>query len=377
MEACVLSTSMSYRLITRDIDKSLDRVGNQAAVKRETAHFEANIGKVKSVEEFLDNTRLFNYAMKAFGLSDMAYAKGCMKKVLTEGVTDPNSFANKLNDKRYAEFAKVFDFVSHGEQATTWNTARDRTINSYIARATGSGALPQTETVKQETAYFRDAIGAVESIDDLLDDPRLLDYAMRAYRVEGLELSRAELARLLEGGVSDPDSPANRHRDENVAKFVAAFDFATLGERTTTHVAAVHDTVSGYMRQTLEENAGLDNEGVRLALYFQRKAPDISSFYQILGDPALAAVVRTTLGLPDSFAQADIDRQVAAMEKRLDIEDFTDPEKLGKFLSRFSAMWDVNNNTAAMASPALTLLSGSASFGISPDTMMAIATLKR
>src|SRR5690606_34848154 len=96
MEAHVLSTSMSYRLIARDIDKSLDRVGNQAAVKRETAYFEANIGKVTSVEEFLDNTRLFNYAMKAFGLSEMAYAKGFMKKVLKEGVTDPESFANKL-----------------------------------------------------------------------------------------------------------------------------------------------------------------------------------------------------------------------------------------------------------------------------------------
>src|SRR5690606_13076663 len=128
------------------------------------------------------------------------------------------------------------------------------------------------ETVKQETAYFRANIGDVESIDDLLGDPRLLDYAMRAFRIEGLELGRAELARLLEGGVTDPESPANRHKDENVAKFVAAFDFATLGERTTRHVTALGDTISGYMRQTLEQDAGNTNEGVRLALYFERKA---------------------------------------------------------------------------------------------------------
>lgn len=373
----MLSTSMSYRLITRDIDKSLDRVGNQAAVKRETAYFEANIGKVKSVEEFLENTRLFNYAMKAFGLADMAYAKGFMKKVLKEGVTDSDSFANKLSDKRYAEFAKVFDFTTRGAQMTSYNAARDGTMNSYIARVTVNGALEQSEADKIETAYFSENIVKVESIDDLLDDARLLTYALTAFRIEGLDWSRADLAKILEGGVSDPDSPANKHENPNVARFAAAFDFVTLGEKTTTYVGPRDITVAGYMRQTLEENAGADNEGVRLALYFQRKAPDITSLYQILGDPALAQVVRTALGFPDSFAQADIDRQVAAMEKRLDIEDFTDPKKLEKFLSRFSAMWDVNNSSATVTSPALTLLSGSTSLGVSSDTLMAIATLKR
>lgn len=373
----MLSTSMSYRLIARDIDKSLDRVADQVAVKRETAYFEANIGKVKSADDFLKNTRLFNYAMKAFGLSDMAYAKGFMKKVLKEGVADPKSFANKLTDKRYAEFAKAFDFAAKGEATTTYNTARDSTIGSYLARATANGLLPQTEAVKQATAHFRENIGKVESIDDLLADPALLDYAMRAFRIEGLDLSRAQLTKILEGGVSDPNSPANKHKDENVAKFAAAFDFVALGEKTTSYVKARDLSVTGYMRQTLEENAGNQNEGVRLALYFQRKAPGVSSFYQVLADPALAQVVRTALGFPDSFAQADIDRQVAAMEKRVNFKDFADPKKLEKFVSRFSAMWDVTQAAPAATSPALALISSAASFGISGNTLMAIATLKK
>lgn len=373
----MLSTSLSYQLVSRDIGKSLDRVSQQPMVRRETEYFMANIGKVKSADEFVKNTRLFNYAMKAFGLQDMAYAKGLMLKALNEGVSDPDSFANKMTDKRYAEFVRAFDFAGRGESATGYNIARDRTIDHYIARATGSGALPQTETARRETEYFRETIGEVKSIDDLLDDPRLLDYALRAFRIEGLELSRAALANILEGGVTDPDSPANRHKDENVAKFAAAFDFAALGERTTSHIAARDDTTSFYMRQTLEENAGQQNEGVRLALYFERKAPEIKSYYDILGDVALGTVVRTALGLPDSMAQADIDRQVATIKKRIDIEDFKDPEKLGKFLSRFSAMWDVGNGIALSASPALALLAPSPAFGISPDTLMAITSLKK
>ena len=376
VEACVINTYTSYKLITRDIGKSLQRVESQPIVKRDTEYFLANIGKVKSAEEFVDNARLFNYAMKAFNLQDMAYAKAFMLKALKEGVSDPQSFANKLTDKRYAEFVRTFDFVEHGDKATIYNKARDATIDNYIARATGNGLLPETETAKAETAYFRENIGKVVSPDDLLDDERMLTYALRAFRIEGLELTRSQLQDILSGGVSDPKSPASKHRDENVAKFAAAFDFATLGEKTTTHIPAQHDTVAKYARQTLEEDAGNQNEGVRLALYFERKAQDIKSFYTILADPALAEVMRTALGFPAAMAQADIDKQVQAMEKRFDIKDFQDPAKLEKFLTRFASMWEINNSTTTSASLATTLFSGGAQFGISPDTMLAIAMLR-
>src|SRR5690606_30405707 len=99
----VVSTYVSYRLIARDIDRSLQKVGTQPAVARETKYYLDNISKVKSIDEFVSNTRLFKYAMKAFGLQDMDYAKAFMKKALEGGVKDADSFANKLSDKRYAE----------------------------------------------------------------------------------------------------------------------------------------------------------------------------------------------------------------------------------------------------------------------------------
>lgn len=377
VEACVISTYTSYQLITRDIGKSIQRVENQPIVKRDTEYFLANIGEVKTADEFVKNTRLFNYAMKAFNLEDMAYAKAFMLKALKEGVSDKESFANKLTDKRYAEFVKAFNFAEYGEKATSYNVARDATIDNYTARATGNGLLNEPESAKIETAYFRENIGKVEAIDDLLGDERLLTYALRAYRIEGLDLSRSQLDAILSGGVAEPDSPANKHANENVAKFAAAFDFATLGEKTTTHVAAQHETIQKYARQTLEQDAGNQNEGVRLALYFERKASDITSFYQVLGDPALAEVMRTAFGFPASMAQADIDKQVQAMEKKFDIEDLQDPEKVRKFLTRFTSMWEINNPSATTTSLAASLFSQPPSFGISPDTMLAIAMLRK
>lgn len=372
----MFDTLTSYRFITRDIGKSLERVEKQPVVQRNTEHFMANIGKVTSAEQLVNDHRLFSYAMKAFGLEDMTYAKAFMLKALNEGVSDPESFANKLSDKRYAEFVGFFNFAEHGEKATSYNAARDATISNFTKRVTLDGLLPEQPIHKQNSAYFAEKIVKVTSIEDLLADDLLLSYALYAYNLETLNLSEAELRKHLEGGMANPDSPANKHSSVNLKKFVTAFNFAEMGTETTTHIAAQHGTAQKFMRQTLEEDAGIQNEGVRLALYFERKAETLTNGYQILSDRALATVVRTVLGLPESIAQLDVDKQAKLLESRIDFEEFQDPAKLEKFITRFSTMWEMNNPTVSPQSLLVSLFQP-ADYGISQDTMMAIAMLKR
>ncbi len=260
----MLSTFSDYLRISADLSRSLDQVGTQPVVQRETEYYLANIENVSSVEEFVSDRRLFNYAMKAHGLSDMTYAKAFMVKILEEGHDDSESFVNSLTDRRYLEFAKTFDFERFGETATTFTKARQGVVDRYI-------------------------------------------------------------------------------------------------------------------RQTLEEDAGASNEGVRLALYFQRKAPSVDSAYSILADRALAKVVRTALGLPESTAHLDIDKQKDAIEARIDIADFADPKKLSKFLERFTTLWEVSNpsSSASAQSQSVGLLFGQGkAAGISADLMLTIQQLK-
>ena len=97
------------------------------------------------------------------------------------------------------------------------------------------------------------------------------------------------------------------------------------------------------MRQTLEEDAGSQNEGVRLALYFDRKAAGLTSPFSILADPALLKVVFTALDLPATTSLLDIDRQASLISARLDIDDLKEPEKKAEFLKRFTTLWEVAN----------------------------------
>ena len=256
----VLTSIASYRLITNDVGRSLQMTARRPDVARETSYYLANIGKVKTVEEFIGDHRLFDYAMRAFGLADLIYAKAFIKKVLTEGIDNPNSIANKLTDPRFREFVATFNFARYGELATSLERAQQGVVDKYV-------------------------------------------------------------------------------------------------------------------RQVLEEGAGQQNEGVRLALYFQRKAPELSNAYQILADRALSEVVRTALGLPPLTAAIDVDRQAQMIEQRINFDDFKNPAKLESFITRFLSLWELAN-PSTYSNPANLLIGRPIEAGFAPELLASFQNLR-
>lgn len=257
----MLSTYTSYQLVTKNVQTSLDRIAKQPLAAREIAYWKENIGKVKTADEFLNNSRLFNFAMKAHGLGDLTYAKGLIKKLLKEGTQDSSAMANRMADPRYKELAKTFDFQR-------------------------------------------------------------------------------------------------------------------LGPFTTGMPEALTGTVEKYLRQSLEENAGVENEGVRLALYFERKAPSIKNAMSILSDRALLKVVHTALNIPASVGTANIDSQAAMIESKLDIAALKTPDGMKKFLKKFTAMWDLSTSQTTMTTGLPGAASATAGL-VGIDTLMSIARMRR
>ena len=254
------TTYTSYNLITRDLPRSIERIASQPQIARESEYYLSRISEIKTVDEFMADTRVFNYAMKAHGLEDMDYAKAFMRKVLTEGIDNEDAFANQLADSKYKDFVETFNFARNGETATIFTKAQQGTVDKYL-------------------------------------------------------------------------------------------------------------------RMSLEEEAGEENTGVRLALYFERTAPEINSAYGILADTALYEVVRTALGMPEEMAAADIDKQADLIKSRIDFDDFKDPEKLNSFMQRFTTLWEINNPSSYSIDSSL-LLGSSSGFGITPELMLSINNLK-
>lgn len=108
------STFSTYTLISKNLTRTLEQTQKEPVTARETKYYQETISSIKTVEDFIGNTRVFNYAMKAFGLEDMAFAKAYMRKVLEGGIEDKKSFANRLNDDRFVKFVETFNFAKVG-----------------------------------------------------------------------------------------------------------------------------------------------------------------------------------------------------------------------------------------------------------------------
>ena len=123
----------------------------------------------------------------------------------------------------------------------------------------------------------------------------------------------------------------------------------------------------------MENDAGDENEGTRLALYFRRKVGSIKSAYGLLADPALAEVVRTAIGLPPEAVKSSVDTQARLIERKVDLKSLRDPVKLDQFIKRFAILWDAKTDTTP--APALALLTNSGA-GFDSDVLLSLQNIR-
>lgn len=234
--------------------------------------------------------------------------------------------------------------------------------------------ISDTPQISREIAYYKENIGNVESAEDLVSDQRLLNVALRAYGLEEMNYARAFMQKLLEGGIDDNDSLANRLTDPRYQEFVKDFNFVRYGSATTSFERTQGGVVDKYYQQTMELEAGGQSDGARLALYFERKAGQIESALDILGDPAIFEFVRTAFGLPQQMSFASIDKQVDMINQRLNLEDLSDPQFMDDLVNQFLGIWDIQNPTAVSVPPLVSAPLGVQNLSI--DLLASIQNLK-
>ena len=247
-------------------------------------------------------------------------------------------------------------------------------ISKDINRALSTTA--KKPDVSRDTDYYLAHIGKVTSIDDFLKDFRLFSYAMKAHGLGDMIYAKGFMRKVLREGIVNTKSFANTLTDHRFREFASTFNFALLGSRATHTNAAQGGTATKYVQGVMEEDAGSQNEGVRLALYFTRQASSIRNPFSILADKALTQVVQTALGLPANISASNIDKQAAMLSKLIKFSDFQDPAKVNKFAQRFAAMWDATHDLNASTSSPQILIGNSTQNGIDLDTLTTLQTLR-
>lgn len=353
--------------------------------------FRTAILTIDSIQTFVSTPAVYDFALGAVGLDSKEVSQDTVKSVLESDLNDPKSFVYTLKDDQYVQLARAFNFDAKGN-LTTPLVAQDPSEVLQIAKDYVTAMIRQTSPQEQaavraqaakDATSYREAIADIESVSDLLANRKMVDFILVAKGLEPGKVSTEYLKKIFNSDLSNPKSFANTESDPRFADIAASFNFDSKGNvaRLPTMGPQKRDqfreTQANYLRQSLEQQQGDMNPGVRLALYFQRKAGEITSAYDILADKALSEVFRTTFNLPDSMAAMPIDQQAKFVDRFMKIKDLSDPAKVEKLLGRFSAMYDVKNSqsTGQARSPLLDLFQGSSS-GISQSTFLAIAKLR-
>lgn len=339
------------------------------------------IGTMDSIDELQSTPRVYNFVLEAFGFDPKDVKKKDIVAALTSDLNDPASFAMKQKDTRYRELAAAFNFDADGQkeapalaqsQVLITQTAKD-----YIIIKTRFGNTDNREAADKEASYYTEQMQNIQTAKDFLTDRRLVDFVLAANGIDAENVTDDFMKQVFASDLDDPESFVNQQDDHRYAQILSSFNFDAKGD-----IAMKSAGIQGrygmemtdylYLQQTLEEDTGENSAGARLALYFKRMMPDINTPYDILGDTALLEVFRTAFSLPAEISSMDIEKQAALIETNLDLQKLQDPDELEKFISRFTAMYDLVNNTDA--DPTLSLFSGSKT--ISADTLLSIAQLK-
>lgn len=334
--------------------------------------YRTGLTNVKSLDDFMKLPNVYNFALKSFGLDPEEVSPTIIRNVLKSDPADPKSYVNKLRDDRFVQLAKAFNFDSSGAVITPM-VAQDyseitQVAKDYIISKTRfMTEIEQREPRKaaeKEAVYYQNHIDDVKSVKDLLADRKLLDIILISKGFEPDKVTTDDLRKMFNSDLGDPKSFLNTQTDPRFAEIVSSFNFDDNGDvvRLPKYGPQTReqfmDTQRKFLQQTLEMQEGQSNPGVRLAIYFERKASSITSAYDLIADKALAEVFRTTFSLPDQIGAMDIDQQAKLVEKYLDLNDLSDPAKLKKLMNRFSALYDIKNGTTVASSPVVTLFQG-------------------
>ncbi|MGM0661161.1 MAG: DUF1217 domain-containing protein [Pseudomonadota bacterium] len=242
----------------------------------------------------------------------------------------------------------------------------DRTMDRQTA------IFNKAPQIVRDTEYFEKGIGEIKTAEDLVSDRRLLRVALGAFGLQEDIDSRAFIRKILEDGTTRNDALANRLTDPRYKQLAEAFGFGGDSPPRTQVAGFGANITDQFRRREFEVAVGDQDQAMRLALNAERElgaiatddASENAGWFRILGNTPLRQVFQTALGLPKSFAQLDLDRQLNEIKSRAErqlgitsLSDLAASDLQDQLIRRFLVRDQIAGfNTQSSQSIALTLL---------------------
>ncbi|MFC7702617.1 DUF1217 domain-containing protein [Plastorhodobacter daqingensis] len=174
--------------------------------------------------------------------------------------------------------------------------------------------------------------------------------ALGAFGLQDDLNSKFFIKKVLEGGVENPKSLANRLADKRYFEMASAFGFGGTGAAAVTENGFADKIIGLYQSRSFEVAVGESDENLRLALGLRRDlaalarkdASEDTKWFTIMGAAPLRKVFEVAFSLPKSFGTIDIDKQLETLKQKsrqafgdASVSQFADPERIEALTRRF------------------------------------------
>lgn len=317
----------------------------------EIAAFRTGIANVTSVEDLLSDETVLNVALAAFGLERGYYTDAHFEKLLTEGVSDPNSYANSLADARWASFAAAFEGLADGETMETVSQLQLDVERELLRRGVGFELQADADASKSkisadDLAYFQATVETMLSGADFTSDARAMKVALVAFGLTGDGLSNSAIETLIDDAIAGDFSTADAQ--SNYGWMLLAESMATTvnGGSAARRTHFDYKIELGIAEDNLEYIDAYDApsspqpkiDEAELA-YFRANARNYETAADLFADRRGLAVALTAFGLENSSYSESYLK--AALEEdptdRNSTVNFTSDKNLKAFIEAFNA----------------------------------------
>lgn len=264
----------------------------------------------------------------------------------------------------------VFTPVIPGSGLVGWNFLQSTYDRQFAA-------FSNSAQIKIDTDYISEKFSAPLTVDELVDDPRLLRSTLTAFGLEGEEWKKGFIKKIL-NEVNDPESTfltrLNNPAYTSLAETLSPINGTIIPSSTT-----ASDISLKYREEAFEIAVGNVDNNIRLSLNYEAEigelvkpeSSDETNIFRILGSVPVRTVLETALNLPEDVQKLDVEQQAKIFEDRLQssfrlsVGDLTEPENIARVIERFSAISQLSEAPSAgtPGSTALALLTGVGTVG--------------
>jgi hypothetical protein len=168
-----MSTFTAYLSIANNLSRYETMTAADPTVAQATKYYQAHIASVTTPSQLVNNTRLFNYVMTAFGLGNMTYARSLIRKVLEQGTSSSTALANTLDNPNILALAQAFNFAQKGAATTKSAATTTDVVNKYVMQTLETNEGSQNPGVEL-ALYFQQHASSITNGYSILADKNLL-----------------------------------------------------------------------------------------------------------------------------------------------------------------------------------------------------------